>query len=344
MPLHRVPGHFHRAPVGRTGWRGCLFFVALAALALLAAPASSAAEQPAKLPRIGVLYPGTDRTLLPRMEAFRQGLREMGYIEGQNITIEVRHAGGRPERLHELAAELVRHNVHVISTSGELATRVVQQTTTEIPVVALSDDLVGAGLVASLARPGGNTTGVTIFSPELNVKRLELLKEILPKVSRVGVLWDPATGRSQLEAMEIAAGSLAVRLQVLEVRDLNDFDSAFQAAKKGRAGGLNVLASPLLASYSKTIVDLAAKNRLPAIYQWKEIAEAGGLMSYGPALLEMWRRTALLVGKILKGVKPADLPVEQPTRFELVVNLKTARALGLTIPRSILIRSDQVIQ
>ena len=333
----------------RVGWRMVVTRTTLQALvvlacALLASPLAAAAQQPAKVPRIGVLYPGAARTLIPRMEGFRQGLRELGYVEGQNMAVETRSADGRPERFPELAADLVQLHVNVIVPIGDLATRIVQQATTTIPIVALTDDLVGAGLVASLARPGGNTTGVSIFSPELNAKRLELLKETLPKVSRVGVLWDSATGRSQLEAMEVAARALALQLQVLEVRSPEDLDSAFQAAKRERAGALNVLASPLLSSYNKTIIGLAAKSRLPAIYQWRESAEVGGLMSYGPTLLEMYRRTALLVGKILKGAKPADLPVEQSTRFELVINLKTARALGLTIPRFVLSLADEVIQ
>ncbi len=316
----------------------------LLVFALLATPLHADAEQPSRILRVGVLYPGGSAPLSPRMEAFRQGLRQHGYVEGTNIAVEIRHADGRADRLPKLATELVESNVNVISPSGDLATRVVQHATVTIPIVALTDDLVGAGLVASLARPGGNTTGVTIISPELNVKRLELLKTALPRVSRVAVLWDPATGASQVKAIEAAAKSLGVQLLVLKVEGPDDFESAFQTAKKDRAGALNVLASPFLSSYSKTIIDLAARSRLPAIHQWREHAEAGGLLSYGPVLLEMWRQTGFLVGKVLKGAKPADLPVEQPTRFELVVNLKTARALGLTIPRSVLVRADQVIQ
>jgi len=311
---------------------------------LLTAPLSAEAQQAGKLARIGVLYPGGAAPLAPRMEAFRQGLRDHGYVEGTTIAIDVRYADGRTERLPQLAAELVQRNASVIATSGDRATRVVQEATTTIPIVAFTDDLVGAGLVASHAHPAGNTTGISILSTQLNLKRLELLKEIAPKVSRVAALWDPATGASQLKAMEVAGRSLAVQVQVLEVRSSEDFEGAFRAAKKERAGALNVLASPLLASYSTTIIDLAARSRLPAIYQWREHAEAGGLISYGPNLLETWRQTGLLVGKVLKGAKPADLPVEQPTKFELVVNLKTAKALGLTIPQSVLARADEIIQ
>jgi ABC-type uncharacterized transport system substrate-binding protein len=220
----------------------------------------------------------------------------------------------------KLAAELVQREVSVIATSGDLATRVAQQATATIPIVAFTDDLVGAGLVASHARPGGNTTGISILSPELNVKRLQLLKVI-----------------------EAAAGSLGVQLRVLEVRSPDALEDAFQLAQKERTQALNVLASPLLAAYSQRIVDLAAKGRLPAIYQWREHVQAGGLMSYGPVLLETWRQTGLLVGRVLKGAKPGDLPVEQLTKFELVINLKTAKALGLTIPQSLLLRADQVI-
>ena len=278
------------------------------------------------------------------MEAFRQGLRESGYVEGNTVAIESRYADGRGERLVKLAADLVQREVSVIATSGDLATRVVQQATATIPIVAFTDDLVGAGLVASHARPGGNTTGISILSPELNVKRLQLLKEVSPGISRVVVLWDPATGTAQLKVIEAAAGSLGVQLRVLEVRSPDALEDAFRLAQKERTQALNVLASPLLAAYSQRIVDLAAKGRLPAIYQWREHVQAGGLMSYGPVLLETWRQTGLLVGRVLKGAKPADLPVEQPSKFELVINLKTAKALGLTIPQSLLLRADHVIQ
>ena len=318
-------------------------FIGTVAGTLLAAPLAAGAQQ-AKVARIGVLYPGGSAPLAPRMEAFRQGLRESGYVEGTNIAIEIRHADGKVDRLAKLAADLVQREVSVIATSGDLATRVVQQATTTIPIVAFTDDLVGAGLVASHARPGGNTTGISILSPELNVKRLEALKEVFPGNSRLAVLWDPATGTAQLKAMEVAARSFAIQLRVLEVRGPNDLEDAFQTAKKEHTGALNVLASPLLASYSQKIVDLAAKNHLPAIYQWREHAEAGGLMSYGPSLRETWRQTGLLVGKVLKGAKPADLPIQQPTKYELVINLKTAKALGLTIPAALLQRADQVIE
>ncbi len=316
----------------------------VALLALLATPLAAEAQRAGKVPRIAYLWPGASQPLIPRMEAFRQGLRESGYVEGQNIAVEIRSAEGRPDRLPQLAAELVRLNVDVIATSGEAATRVLQQATTTIPIVSFTDDLVGNGLVASHARPGGNTTGVSILTSELNVKRLELLKEALPGVSRIAALRDPGTGDFYVIPIESAARSLGVQLQVLAVRGPDGFDGAFQAARNARAEAINVLASPFMASYDKTIIELAAKWRLPTIYQWRQSAEAGGLMSYGPILLDLWRHTARVVGKILKGAKPADLPIEQPTTFELVINLKTAKALGLTIPTSVLLRADQVIE
>ena len=316
---------------------------AAVAVLLLAAPLGAQAQPAATVYRIGVLYPGGSAPLSSRMEAFRQGLRESGYVEGTNIFIEIRHGDGKIDRLAKMATELVQRNLHVIATSGDFATRVVQQATAQIPIVAFTDDLVGAGLVAGHARPGGNTTGISILSPELNVKRLEVLKEVSPGISRVAVLWDPGTGTAQLKGMETAARSMGVQMLVLEVRGPDDLDRAVANAIQKRAGALNVLASPLLASYSQKIVALAAKSRLPAIYQWREHAEAGGLISYGPILLETWRQTGLLVGKVLSGAKPADLPVEQPTKFELVINMKAATALGLNIPPSLLARADRVI-
>jgi putative ABC transport system substrate-binding protein len=276
------------------------------------------------------------------MNWFRQGLGESGYVEGQNVAIDVRWAEA-PERLRELAAELAHLNVSVITTFGDLAPRLVQQTTAVIPVVAITDDFVAAGLGRSLARPGANVTGVSLFSPELSAKRMELLKEMLPQISRVAVLWDPVSP-AQLSASEQAAQALRVKLQVLKVQGRDDLAPAFRAAKNGHAEALNVLASPLLSALQPDIMELTRRNGLPAMYQFKEHAEVGGLVSYGPSLAALWRQAAHVVGKILKGAKPADLPVEQPTKFELVINLKTAKALGLTIPPSLLARADEVIQ
>jgi len=276
------------------------------------------------------------------MEALRKGLLDAGYVEGQNVAIDVRHAE-TAERLYELAAEMVRSKVSVIVSFGDLGPKMAQKATKTIPIVAATDDFIGAGLVTSLGRPEGNTTGVNILSPELSAKRLSLLKEMLPKLSRVAVLWDPVNP-SQLIATQNAAKSLAVKLQVFEIRGRDDLAKAFQAARKGRAEALNVFASPLLSSLQQSIRDLAASHRLPAIYQWREHAEEGGLVSYGPSLLEVWRQTAVVVGRILKGAKPGDLPIEQPTKFEFVINLKTAKVLGLTIPASLLGRADEVIE
>jgi len=312
-------------------------FMAMLAGGIVLAPLAAEAQQAGeKVVRVGVLWPGASAPRPPRLEAFREGLRESGYVEGQNVAIEVRYAEGS-ERLRELAAELVRLKVGVIATFGDLGLQIAQRTTTTIPIVALVDDFVG-----SLARPVGNITGVSILAPELSAKRLGLLKEILPRLSRVAALSDPAG--TQVKSMEDAARSLGVKLQVLEVRGRDDLARAFQSAKKERAEALHVFSSPLLASLYRTIIGLAAENRLPATYQWKEHAEAGGLVSYGPSLAGVWRQTALVVGKILKGTTPARLPVEQPNKFDLVINLKTAKALGLTIPPSLLQRADEIIQ
>jgi putative tryptophan/tyrosine transport system substrate-binding protein len=319
-------------------------FLARAGVVFFAAPLAAKAQPVGKGVRIGLLWPNASPPRPPRMEAFRQGLSESGYVEGQNLTVELRFAEGGVERLPQLAAQLVHLNVQVVVTIGTLATSAVQRTATTIPIVALADELVRPGLVASVARPGGNTTGVQILAPEVSAKRLELLKQIVPVVSRVAVLSDPGQGLPQVPPLEEAARSLGVQLRVLEVRGEGDIEGAFQAAKGGRAGAIHVLASPRLFAYSKTIVGLAAKHRLPVIYEWREAVEAGGLASYGPILSEMWRQTARVVGKVLNGAKPADLPVEQPTKFELVINLKTAKALGLTIPSSVLARADEVIQ
>ncbi len=317
-------------------------FIGTAAGALLTAPLAAEAEQAANNHRVGLLYPAGEPPPGHRMEWFRLGLREAGYVEGQNLSLDVRYAE-KVDRLHELANQMVRSNVSVIVAFGDLGPQMAQKATKTIPVVALTDDFVGAGLVASLGRPEGNTTGVNILSPELSAKRLSLLKEMYPKLSRVAVLWDPVNP-TQLKSTQNAAVPLGVKIQVLEVRSRAEVLIGFQAATKARAEALNVFASPLLSSLQKSIRDLAARYRLPAIYQWREHAEEGGLMSYGPSLEEMWRQTALVTAKILNGAKPTNLPIEQPTKFELVINLKTAKALGLTIPPSLLQRADQVIE
>ena len=310
-------------------------------LLFLAAPLAAEAQQPNKVVRVGVLWPGPTVPASPRMESLRQGLRESGYIEGQNLTIELRLSPDL-ERLRELAAELVRAQVNVIVSFGDGGPRAAQRATTEIPIVAVADDIVGAGLVTNLARPNGNLTDITILSPELSAKRLALLKELRPKLSRVAVFWDPATP-SQLKVTEGAAQALGIKLQALPVQSRADLPGAFELAKKERAEAFNVLASPLLSSLQLQILERVTKTRLPAIYQWKEHAAAGGLMSYGPSLAAMWQQTGHVIAKILKGAKPGDLPVEQPTKFELAINLTTAKALGLTVPSAILVRADSVI-
>jgi putative ABC transport system substrate-binding protein len=308
----------------------------------LTLPPVVGAQPAGKIERVGVLWPGASPPPDSRMDWFRQGLRESGYIEGQNVAIVVRHGEGS-DRLRTLATELVQANVSVIATAGDLASKMAEQATSVVPIVAVTDDFVGTGLVSNLARPGRNITGVTIFAPELSTKRLALLKEIVPKLSRVAVLWDTAT-LSQLRATEDAARSLRLKLQIFDVRTRDDLAGAFKAPKTGRAEALTVFASPLLASLQQPIIELTAGHRLPAIYPLKEYVEAGGLVSYGPILSEMWRQQALMVAKILKGAKPAELPVEQPTRFELVINMKTAKALGLAIPTSLRLRADRIIE
>jgi putative tryptophan/tyrosine transport system substrate-binding protein len=314
----------------------------LLAGSLLPAWHAGEAQQSNKVARVGLLWPGSTVPAPPRMESLRQGLREAGYIEGQNLAIELRLSTDI-ERLRELAAELVQAHVDVIVSYGDGGPRAAQRATTRIPIVAIADDIVGAGLATNLARPGGNLTGLTILSPELSAKRLELLKELRPGLSRVAALWDPATP-SQREVTESAGRALGIKVTALPVRSRADLPKAFEVAKAERAEAFNVLASPLLSSLQLDILELVTRTRLPAIFQWKEHAVGAGLISYGPSLAAMWQQSGHVIAKILKGAKPADLPVEQPTKFELVINLKTAKALGLTIPPSVLGRADQVTE
>ncbi len=320
-------------------------------LSLILAPLA-AAQQAAKIARIGFLATGSlgSPETQATFDAFRQGLRERGYVEGQNILIEYRAADGKIERFPGLATELARLKVDVILAANTPAARAVQQATTTIPIVVpVIGDPVGDGLVASLARPGGNITGLTFLGPELVPKRLELLKQALPKVSRVAALWhrdafSERTTRDMLKATEAAARTLGVQLQLVEVRGPNEFDRAFSTMISERADALIVFPSTMLFNERKRIVDLAAKHRLPSMSQAREFVELGGLIAYGASITDLFRRAATYVDKILKGAKPADLPVEQPTKFELVINLKTAKALSLTIPQSVLGRADQVIE
>ena len=315
-------------------------------LGILAAPVAADA-QPAKTPRIGMLRVGSPSDRVEQIEAFRRGLRDLGYVEGQNIIIEFRFAEGGQERLPDLAAELVRLKVDVIVANGTVAIRAAKQATATIPIVmATVGDPVRTGLVASLARPGGNITGSTLLGPELGAKRLQLLKEAVPKLSRVALLWNPASLSNQLQFKDIQLGAkaLGVALQSVEIRSPDGFDSAFTAITRERPNALIMTADPIHQLHAGRIIEFAARSRLPAMYQVRENVEAGGLMSYGASLPDLYRRAATFVDKILKGAKPADLPVDQPTRFELVINRKTAKALGLTIPQSVLFRADKVIE
>ena len=319
----------------------------LGTLGLLAAPLTAGAQPAERVPRIGILWPYSQSIASPFADAFRQGLGGLGYVEGRTVALEERWAEGRADRLPALAAELVRLNVDILVTASTAAARAAQQTTRTIPIVmTVVSDPLESGLVASLARPGGNVTGLSLLHPELSRKRLELLKQVIPKVARVAVLWnssDPILP-PLLRETEAAARTLGVQLQVVDVRDSTELDSAFSAMTRERAGGLVVMPHAMFQDQRGRIVALAAKRRLPSMHAQRAAVEAGGLMSYGPTIMAIWRRAATFVDKILKGAKPADLPVEQPTQFELVINLKTAKALGLTIPPSVLARADQVIE
>jgi len=302
------------------------------------------AQQATNLSRIGILAAGSPLSESPRIEVLRQGLRELGYTEGKNVIFERRYAQGRVDRLPSLAADLVRLKVDIIVTGGRPSTRAGQQATSTIPIVmAAAGDPVGNKFVASLARPGGNITGLTTIRGDLTGKRLELLQEAVPKISRVAVLWGPPAA-SNLKMTEAAARSLGLEFQSLEVRSPGDLEDAFRAATKERAQALVALRNPIFLNQLTRIAELAIKSRLATIYDDKTFVEAGGLMSYGVHFPDLYRRAATYVDKILKGVKPVDLPVEQPTKFELVINLKTAKQIGLTIPPNVLARADRVIK
>jgi len=314
---------------------------------ILASAHLAEAQQPAKVPRIGFLAAVSPSNISDRTEAFRQGLRDLGYVEGKNIVIEWRYAEGKADRLPGLAAELVRLKVDVIVTGGAANTRAAKEATNTIPIVMAQDpDPVGNGFVASLARPGGNISGLSTLAPEISGKRLELLKEIVPKLSRVAVLGTSTNpGNAQaLRETELAAQAFGVKLQNLDVLDSKDIETAFRGANKGRAEAVLVLGGSVLGSQRTQVVDLAAKSRLPATYYAPEWVEDGGLMSYGVSFTDSYRRAATYVDKILKGAKPADLPVEQPTKFEFIINLKAAKQIGLTIPPNVLVRADKVIE
>jgi len=328
--------------MNKAGWSSIL-----AAVTLLVVGVIAEAQQAKKIPRIGYLTVASLSSNMARVEAFRQGLRELGYIEGKNVVIEWRSADGKVERQDELAAELVRLKVDLIVTSGPTMTRSAKDASATIPIVMAQDtDPVGNGFVASLARPGGNITGLSILSPELSGKQLELLKEIIPKLSRVAVIGnsnEPANAKI-LKEIELAAGPLRVQPQPVDVLSPKDIPIGLRAANKAHADALVVLASAVLTDHRKEVANLALKSRLPAVYPESRWCDDGGLMSYGTSLIDLSRRAATYVDKILKGTKPADLPVEQPTKFEFVINLKAAKQIGLTIPPNVLARADKVIK
>jgi len=333
------------------GWRKIAamrrrVFLGSLGLGVLAAPLAAEAQQPGKIARIGRLSPLSAPADAPIREGLRQGLRDLGWVEGQNLTIENRFAEGNVRRLAELAAELVRLKVDVIVTGSVPAAAAARNATTTIPIVmVMTGDPLASGLVPSLARPGGNLTGMTALGLELSAKRLELLKEAVPDVTRVAVLTDPAFPDSgpSVKRLEGAARALGMQLRIQEVRDPSEFEKAFADMSSERAGALMVQGDPILYTHRRRIVELVAKSRLLAMYAMREYVDAGGLMFYGASLPDMHRRAATYVDKILKGARPGDLPIEQATKFELVINLKTAKALGLTIPTSLLHRADQVI-
>jgi ABC-type uncharacterized transport system substrate-binding protein len=322
----------------------------LLVVALLAVAVTAEAQQPKKVPRIGYLSAFDPSGESARSEGIRLALRELGYIEGQNIAFEYRYAEGKRDRRSELAAELVRLKVEIIVVAGGGNwVQAAKNATKTIPIVMVGTgaDPVVAGLVESLARPGGNVTGLTTLSTELGGKRLELLKEAVPKLARVAALYEPANPASVREVKEllpVAARALGLTLQPWEVRDANGFERVFAALNKQRLDGLYVSSGPLVRAHQKRIVGLTLKSRLPSMYYDREFVDAGGLMSYGADLADSYRRVAYLVDRILKGAKPAELPVEQPTKFELVINLKTAKQIGLTIPPNVLARADKVIK
>ena len=304
----------------------------------------AAAQQPKKIPRVGVLVSGSPVTHKFRLDTFRQGLREFSYIEGKNIVIEYRYAEGKVDRFPDLVDEIVRIKPDVIFVGSTRFTAAAKQATSTIPIVATAGDLVGDGLVASLARPGGNITGTTSIAPDLSGKRLELLKEAVPSASRVAVLWYPGRDENEVKQIEFVARELRVKVQSLQVRDTNEFQGVFAAMKKGDANALIIVQGSFLVFHRKQLFDLSANNRLPSMCENSVWTDDGCLMSYGPDLTHPYRRAAALVDKVLKGTKPADLPVEQPMKFEFVVNSKTAKQIGVTIPQWPLMKADRVIR
>ena len=339
-----VQGFDFKFPIGR--FRSKELFVLALCSTLFALCRSAEAQQPAKIPKVGFLSGGSASSSTIPNEAFRQQLRKLGYVEGKNVAFEPRYGESKPDRLPAIADELVRLKVDVLVATTTPAALAAKNATRVIPIIFVGvGDPVASGLVDSLARPGGNITGLTNISAVLSGKRLELLKESVPKLSRVAVLWDPQTpGSPQWKESQLPARDLGLQLYSMEVSSADKYESAFKEAVKSGSAGLAVTQQPLAMSNQKQIVNLAAKHRLPAIYPRREFVESGGLMSYGPDPTEPQRRAAIYVDKILKGANPADLPVEQPTKFELMINLKTAKALGLTIPPVVMMRAEKVIR
>ena len=310
-----------------------------------AAPLAAVAQPAAKIPRIGILWQTTPPPPVhPNMAVLLKSLKDLGWEEGRSVAIEYRFAGNDADRLAQYANALVRLKVDVITTGGDLSTRAAQQATPTIPIAAVVGFPVESGFVKSLARPGGNITGVAVLADELSAKRLALLKEIMPRLRRVAVLWDPVTHARQPKAAEAAARTLGLQVEVLSATTSGDLAGAFEKATAARAEALLVLVSPMFHGHARTFADLAAKHRIPAMYPTAAYVEAGGLITYGFVGAEPWRLVAASIDKILKGARAADLPVQQPTKFELVINLKTAKALGLRIPQSLLVRADRVIE
>jgi len=322
-------------------------FIAGAGAVLLAASLVVEAQQAGKVPRIAYVGYGAPGSDPAEVAGLQQGLRALGYIENQNIVIEYRYAGGSPGRLPPLISELTHLKVNLILTQGTAVTAAAQHETETTPIVSVSGDPVSSGFVKSLARPGGNITGLSFaLAEDFGGKWLELVRETVPRASRVGIIWNPTnlSGAAAVKEMEALAPGLGLRLSMQPIRSTSDLGSAFAAATRVKVAAIIVMTDPLVSGQPANIVRLAAANRMPTIYGLREFVDAGGLMSYGPNLADLWRRAATYVDKILKGAKPADLPVEQPTKFELVINLKTAKALGLTIPPSLLARADEVIE
>jgi putative ABC transport system substrate-binding protein len=323
------------------------FFCIVPCAVIFAHSLFAQAQQPAKIPRIGILVAASAFSYTSRIEALRQRLRELGFVEGKNIVIEYRYAEGKLERLPDLAAELVQLKVDVIVTAANAATLAAKKASATIPIVfGATADPVGSGLVSSLARPGGNITGLSNIAQDLDGKRLELLNESFPRVARVAFLWGSGNprGNERLTELEAEAKALGLKLLSLQVRSRDDFDNAFARAKREGAKALITSTAPLINTQQRQVLDFAVKNRLPAMYPGSEFVEAGGLMSYGPNYTDLFRRAADFVDKILKGTKPADLPIEQPKKFEFVINLKSAKEIGVAIPPNVLARADQVLK